>query len=340
MTSGIYAYWDNVKSYYVYVGKDSQINAKYNRNYAHMLSSLYDEQKINMVLQKNPKRYEYRVIMEGDYNDWQLNKMEKLCIKSFKTYKPDYPERSVFNFTKGGDGQSINYNEHPNYRIDLNDDEIIDLYVNKRFSTNQIADKLNTNPHTINNRLKHNSIELRKMSELNVGKSNPRYRNDLDDNIIIDMYVNQHLGSTEIGNRLNANESTILKRLKDNGIKIRDHSERNSGKNNPSYRDDLDDNIIIDLYINEKLSISKIAAKLNSSNNTISKRLKNNGIKIRSFSEQQSGKNNVSYRDDIPSSQALLEEYEASSITQKELAKKYNCSIWTIFDRLKKARGG
>lgn len=106
MSSGIYAYWDNIKNYYVYVGQDHKINSKNNRNYNHMLSSRYDDQPINRILQNNIKRYEYRIIMEGDYNDWQLNQMEKLCIKSFKTYKYDYPERNVFNFTKGGDGVS------------------------------------------------------------------------------------------------------------------------------------------------------------------------------------------------------------------------------------------
>ena len=105
MTSGIYAYWDNVKNYYVYVGKDSNIDKK-SRHYTHISKSNYNIQQINRVLQNNPERYEYRVIMKGDYNDWQLNQMEKLCIKSFKTFKKDYPERSVFNFTRGGDGIS------------------------------------------------------------------------------------------------------------------------------------------------------------------------------------------------------------------------------------------
>ena len=105
MSSGIYAYWDNVRNYYVYVGKDSNIDKK-NRHCTHISKSSYNIQQINRVLQNNPERYEYRVIMKGDYNDWQLNQMEKLCIKSFKTFKKDYPERSVFNFTRGGDGIS------------------------------------------------------------------------------------------------------------------------------------------------------------------------------------------------------------------------------------------
>lgn len=104
MTTGIYGYWDNKKGYYAYIGKDSNIDAPHNRDYMHNTPSKYDTQPFNSVLQNNPDRYEYRVLMEGDYNDKQLNKMERFCIKHLKTYRYDYPDRSVFNFTEGGEG--------------------------------------------------------------------------------------------------------------------------------------------------------------------------------------------------------------------------------------------
>lgn len=107
MTTGIYTYWDNVKNCYVYVGKDSNIDKKARHN-AHIAEYNYNKQPINRIIQNNPERYEYRIIMEGNYNEWELNQMEKLCIKSFKTFKEDYPDRNVFNFTKGGDG-SLGY---------------------------------------------------------------------------------------------------------------------------------------------------------------------------------------------------------------------------------------
>lgn len=98
--SGIYAFWDNVNSYYAYVGRFSRED----RINSHYYPSIYDEQVFNRVLQNNPDRYESRILMEGDYNDEQLNKMEKFLIKHLKTYHYDYPDRSVFNFTKGGEG--------------------------------------------------------------------------------------------------------------------------------------------------------------------------------------------------------------------------------------------
>ena len=100
---GIYAYWDNKLSQYVYIGKDSNID-KNQRHKEHLTPSRDDDQPFNRVLQNNPERYKYRILMEGNYNEKQLNKMEQFCIKHLKTYHYDYPERHVFNFTKGGEG--------------------------------------------------------------------------------------------------------------------------------------------------------------------------------------------------------------------------------------------
>lgn len=92
---GIYAYWDNKLSQYVYIGKDSHIG-KNQRHRDHMNPSKYDEQQINRVLQNNPDRYEYSVIWATeDCTDLKLNKME---ILFGKIYNPK------FNFGKFGKG--------------------------------------------------------------------------------------------------------------------------------------------------------------------------------------------------------------------------------------------
>lgn len=101
---GVYGYYDKKNDYYSYIDIDSNIDDYNNRNYQHNLKSGYKEQKINQVLQNNPNRYEYRVLIKGNYNRTQLNKIERLLIKVLKTFRYDYPERNVFNFTKGGDG--------------------------------------------------------------------------------------------------------------------------------------------------------------------------------------------------------------------------------------------
>ena len=100
MTSGIYAFWDNKNGYYAYIGRFTGRK----RIKEHYQPSMYDKQKFNRVLQKNPDRYESCILIEGKYDNKQLNEMEKFFIKHLKTYYYDYPDKSVFNFTEGGEG--------------------------------------------------------------------------------------------------------------------------------------------------------------------------------------------------------------------------------------------
>ncbi len=168
-----------------------------------------------------------------------------------------------------------------------------------------------------------------KISKKTSGKNNPSYRDDIDDNILINEYCNNKLNVVEIANKYNIAKSTVCSRLEKNGIERRTISETNSGKNNGRYRDDLNDNIIIDMYVNQRLTMQKIADKLNASVKTIKQRLINNGIEIN---------NNPQFRDDIPSPQELFDEYNSSNISYRELAKKYNCGRNTIMRRIKKVK--
>ncbi len=102
MTNGIYGYYDIKNKYVVYIGQDKRINEN-KRHKAHLDSSKYNKQKINQTLQSNPDRYVYFKFIEGNYTQDEIDNFEKEAIKLFKTYKYDYPERSVFNFTPGGD---------------------------------------------------------------------------------------------------------------------------------------------------------------------------------------------------------------------------------------------
>lgn len=95
--SGIYAYYDKKRNKFVYVGKDSNIyrNA---RHRAHMAKSRYNEQPFNRILQDNPDRYLYQVLVWGVPDEKTLNALEIMYIKNYKTYE------NGFNFTDGGDG--------------------------------------------------------------------------------------------------------------------------------------------------------------------------------------------------------------------------------------------
>lgn len=112
--TGLYGYYDTVNKYVVYIGKDADIgnNKRYND---HKSPSRYGEQIINKVVQNNLDRYTYFKFIEGEYDDETLNELEKEAIRIFKTYKYDYPDRNVFNFTRGGDGNG-NGQDSPNWR--------------------------------------------------------------------------------------------------------------------------------------------------------------------------------------------------------------------------------
>lgn len=88
---------------------------------------------------------------------------------------------------------------------------------------------------------------------------------------IIDLYVNQLMPSTKIGQKYGCSYMTITKILKDNNIQILD---RRAICN----KYDLDKDIL-PLY-NKGISLTKIAKQFNTSRHTLSKELKARGIEI------------------------------------------------------------
>jgi len=106
---GIYAYVDTMDNSVVYVGRDSSID-KHRRHNEHMRPSLYNEQKINQILQNNPNRYEYKkVFVFDDITDTELNQLEMQQIALFNP---------KFNFTKGGYGhKGVKHSEETRRKI-------------------------------------------------------------------------------------------------------------------------------------------------------------------------------------------------------------------------------
>lgn len=91
---GIYAYFDRKDNSVAYVGKDSNIN-KSRRNKEHHSPSQYYKQPFNRILQKNPNRYTYQVLVWNVKDQETLNALE---IQNIRQLKPK------FNYTDGGDG--------------------------------------------------------------------------------------------------------------------------------------------------------------------------------------------------------------------------------------------
>ena len=93
---GIYCYIDRKDNKIIYIGKDSSIDI-HKRHNAHFYPSNYNYQKINQVLQNNPDRYIYQVLVWDVATQDRLNALE---IQYIRQLQPK------FNFTNGGDGVS------------------------------------------------------------------------------------------------------------------------------------------------------------------------------------------------------------------------------------------
>ena len=95
---GIYCYEDTAKdNEIVYIGKDSYINEN-RRHKEHLWNSRHHKQPINRILQKNPDRYNYRVLKKWEESKYNKNLVNALEVLYIHRYKPR------FNFTIGGDG--------------------------------------------------------------------------------------------------------------------------------------------------------------------------------------------------------------------------------------------
>src|SRR5574344_253484 len=93
---GIYCYIDKKDNKIVYIGKDSHIERN-KRHKTHISPSHYDKQPFNRILQNNPNRYIYQVLVWNVKDQETLNALE---IQYIRQLKPK------FNFTDGGDGIS------------------------------------------------------------------------------------------------------------------------------------------------------------------------------------------------------------------------------------------
>lgn len=144
ITRGIYCYIDKKDNQIVYVGKDSNID-KNMRHKQHFQSSKHDAQPINRILQQNPNRYTYQVLVWNVDSQERLNALE---IQYIRQLKPK------FNFTDGGDGSSgFKHSEESRKKMSENN----------KGENNPMYEK------------KHSEETRKKMSESKKGENNSMY---------------------------------------------------------------------------------------------------------------------------------------------------------------------
>ena len=164
-------------------------------------------------------------------------------------------------------------------KIELNKNQIEYLYIHRKFPFKKCAEVLNCSQDVIRSRLIEHSIRIRTTGE---GSKGIPKKNKISINRVKlkQFYSKQELNIIECGKILGYKPATIYRRLKEYGIPIR--------KNTWQGRDTkitIDKDILIDLYINQKLPTRKCGEKMSCSSPTILKKLREAGILVRNNSE-------------------------------------------------------
>jgi transposase len=100
---------------------------------------------------------------------------------------------------------------------------------------------------------------------------------EIDEDRLIDLYVNQELTAKDCAKALGVGDAAVRRRLRKLGISVRPSTRRLIA--------DIADEQVIDLYCNQKLSLEQTAERLGRSRGFVRGRLKKSGIVSRSLSD-------------------------------------------------------
>lgn len=158
-------------------------------------------------------------------------------------------------------------------RLDIDTELVIDMYVNQSMSIREIGKIFDVSTDPISRRLKEKNITIKSSTQA----LREIREKQVDIEKMVDMYVNQKMSSTKIGEIMEVTKQTILNKLKELGVKIRTREENQTIE--------LDIVKLENMYVNQKMSCPEIGEIMGVSRKTIAKKLKILGIPRRSRSE-------------------------------------------------------
>ena len=200
-------------------------------------------------------------------------------------------------------------------KIDITEDKLKELYVNRKLSIRKIAKIFNCVPSTIWTKLCQFNIQTRTKNEANIGK----YQIKISKKRLKYLYVNKESDTIELAEKFNCSGTTILKRLYRYDIPIR------------RIRINIPRNKLKHLYVNKKKTIYQIAKKFNCNSVTILNRLNQCNIPIRKKGEVREENREIK----IPKNK-LKYLYIDKGLTISEIIKMFNWSRGTVYKRLRR----
>jgi group I intron endonuclease len=196
-------------------------------------------------------------------------------------------------------------------------DDLIELYVNRGLTLDQVASEFDVCVESIRNWLKEYDMTIRSRSEAHLNRSGGIKPSK---EVLIELYINQGLSTHEIGPKFGVSHSTIHDCLKEYDIPIRSVSEANLMKKG-GIRASKDD--LIEFYVNRGLNLEETGKEFNVNAVTICNWLLEYDMPIRSRSEAWFIKNGAVK----PSKDKLIDLYINQHLSQVKVAKE--CGIST-----------
>lgn len=118
-------------------------------------------------------------------------------------------------------------------RLDIDTELVIDMYVNQGMSVRKISKIFDVHNHTIAKRLEEKNITRKSHAQA----SRESLEKQVDIEKIVDMYVNQKISATKIGEIMGVAKMTILRKLEILGIPRRSQSEIMALRNTQKKKD-------------------------------------------------------------------------------------------------------
>jgi len=190
------------------------------------------------------------------------------------------------------------------------EEKVIELYWKQGLTLKQTAEKLGRSVGLINRILKDSHKNTRGCSMA----QEKSHKTDLINNdILINLYVDQQKSLIEIGKKFNTSGNTIKRKLKKLNIKIRKPWEQNRCK-------DISIEQVVDLYWNNGLDALAISKIINKSVTFVKSRLIESGKGTRSLSETSRKNKGTSHITD----QELIKMYDDLGMTLELIDKHFN----------------
>jgi len=202
---------------------------------------------------------------------------------------------------------------------------LVDEYVVKERSTNEIADDFDVNAGAIHYWIKKYGIDTRSKSE---ARSNGDVTKLQDGEWLKKQYVANQKSTVEIGEKLNLSPSTVQRYLEEHGIETR---QSPTGKSNADFEKLNDESCLRDMYHSEGMSIQDIADSLGTYYSTVYNRFEEFDIERR-----DNGGVKDFDTDKLNDKSYLRSQYVEERATLQEIASECGCSIWVIVNRLDK----